>query len=231
MKNFKKMLCVLLAVITVLSSLLIVPTSAKAKPIKTTQITKLTSTKDTIKLTWKTVSGVTGYQIQISPDNTFKKKLSYWAKKSSISTKTIKDFKSDVKVYCRIRAYKKSGDAKRYSKWSSVKSIKTKKKTTVTINGHTYTVCTNNNNHSMICGNIGGWYNSREEFYNAYSEEADYWNDLLDKEIISYEEYVLKVPRGYECWSCGFCGKWTGNMLYDGPDHVSIVKSPPAHLN
>ena len=48
MKNFKKMLCVLLAVVTVLSSLLIVPTSAATKSLKTPQITKLTSTYDSI---------------------------------------------------------------------------------------------------------------------------------------------------------------------------------------
>ena len=68
MKNFKKMLCVLLAVVTVLSSLLIVPTSAATKSLKTPQITKLTSTYDSITFFSTPVKGATGYHIQICPN-------------------------------------------------------------------------------------------------------------------------------------------------------------------
>ena len=60
--------------------------------------------------------------------------------------------------------------------------------------------------------------------------EGYYWSDLEDKGIISWDEYLLKAPVGYECWSCGFCGKWTGNMYYDGPHGSSVVKDPPSHI-
>ena len=59
----------------------------------------------------------------------------------------------------------------------------------------------------------------------------DYWNNLEDKGLISWEECGKKCPVGYECWSCGFCGKWTGDMCYRGPDGVAITKDPPAHIN
>ena len=31
---------------------------------------------------------------------------------------------------------------------------------------------------------------------------------------ITWEEYMKKSPYGYECWSCGYCGKWTGSFKY-----------------
>lgn len=29
---------------------------------------------------------------------------------------------------------------------------------------------------------------------------------------IADDEYFANCPQGYECWSCGYCGKWTGNF-------------------
>ncbi len=67
--------------------------------------------------------------------------------------------------------------------------------------------------HSMPCGNVGKWYSSKDAFMSDYYAEADYWNKKLDNDEISYEEYISKVPRGYELWQCS-CGKWTGNYKY-----------------
>ena len=36
-----------------------------------------------------------------------------------------------------------------------------------------------------------------------------------DKGEISDSEYYSKSPYGYEFWSCGYCGKWTGNFKYN----------------
>ena len=33
-------------------------------------------------------------------------------------------------------------------------------------------------------------------------------------EEITYDEYYKNVPSGYECWSCSYCGKWTGNLKH-----------------
>ena len=65
----------------------------------------------------------------------------------------------------------------------------------------------------MPCGNVGKWYSSKDAFMSDYYAEADYWNNKLDNDEISYEEYISKVPRGYEVWQCN-CGKWTGNYKY-----------------
>ncbi len=67
--------------------------------------------------------------------------------------------------------------------------------------------------HTMPCGNVGKWYSSKDAFMSDYYAEADYWNNKLDNDEISYEEYISKVPRGYEVWQCS-CGKWTGNYKY-----------------
>ena len=67
--------------------------------------------------------------------------------------------------------------------------------------------------HTMPCGNVGKWYSSKDAFMSDYYAEADYWNNKLDNDEISYEEYISKVPRGYEVWQCS-CSKWTGNYKY-----------------
>lgn len=67
--------------------------------------------------------------------------------------------------------------------------------------------------HTMPCGNVSKWYSSKDAFMSDYYAEADYWNNKLDNDEISYEEYISKVPRGHEVWQCS-CGKWTGNYKY-----------------
>ena len=232
MKNIKKLLCVLLAVITVLSSLLIVPTSAKS--LKSTQITSVSILTTGIRIKWTAVKGVSGYQIQTARSKDFKKnKTTFKVAKPNASAKRLRNkdlkaFKPYKRYYVRIRTYKKSGKKTIYSKWSAAKSFKTPN--LIEMEDHTYVVCTTNDNHQCVCGNIGGWYNSRDEFVEATMVENHYWSVLEDTEIISWDEFLEKSPCGYECWSCGFCGKWTGNMYYRGPHGSSIVKDPPPHI-
>ena len=232
MKNIKKLLCVLLAVVTVLASLLIVPTSAKS--LKSTQIESVSILTTGIRIKWTAVKGISGYQIQTARSKDFKKnKTTFKVAKPNASAKRLRNkdlkaFKPYKRYYVRIRTYKKSGKKTAYSKWSAAKSFKTPN--LIEMENHTYVVCTTNDNHQCVCGNIGGWYNSKDDFFDAYMAETTYWCDLCDAEIISWDEYLSKAPCGYECWSCGFCGKWTGNMYYDGPHGSSIVKDPPPHI-
>lgn len=234
MKNIKKLLCVLLAVVTVLSSLLIVPTSAKS--LKSTKITSVSILTTGIRIKWTAVKGVSGYQIQTARSKDFKKnKTTFKVAKPNASAKRLRNkdlkaFKPYKRYYVRIRTYKKSGKKTIYSKWSAAKSFKTPN--LIEMEDHTYVVCTTNDNHQCVCGNIGGWYNSRDEFFDAYMAETTYWCDLCDAEIISWDEVLLKKPTGYECWSCGFCGKWTGNMYYHDENDISktVVKDPPPHI-
>ena len=74
--------------------------------------------------------------------------------------------------------------------------------------------CTNNSDHSIKCGNIGRWFNSRSELVAYYNSEVSKWNKKIDNEEITYDEYYKNVPSGYECWSCSYCGKWTGNLKH-----------------
>ena len=74
--------------------------------------------------------------------------------------------------------------------------------------------CTNNGNHSIKCGNMGKWFSSRNELKNYVSNYIESWNTKLDNGTISWEEYTQNCPSGYKCWSCSYCGKWTGNFTY-----------------
>ena len=76
------------------------------------------------------------------------------------------------------------------------------------------THCTNNGNHSMSCGNMGRWFSSKKEVEEFTNKERDKWGEKYDNGEISWEEYIKKSPSGYECWSCSYCGKWTGNFTY-----------------
>ena len=121
-------------------------------------------------------------------------------KKAKTASKKIADLKSSKKYYVRIRTYK----GKKYSSWS-------KKKCIIVENSH----CTNNNNHSIKCGNMGKWFSSRDEIDKYWVEIDNYYFKQYQTGKITYEEYCKKSPYGYESWSCSYCGKWTGNFKYD----------------
>ena len=162
-------------------------------------------------------SKIMGYQIQYSTDSKFKKnKKSIKIKKAKITSKKISNLKESKKYYFRIRTYKSSNKKTRYSKWSKVKSIKTPKESKSNKdNIQKETHCTNNNNHSIKCGNMGRWFNSKDEV-DAYWDKVDIsYFEQYQNGIITFEEYHKKSPYGYECWSCSYCGKWTGNFKYN----------------
>ena len=83
--------------------------------------------------------------------------------------------------------------------------------TTTTTQNH----CTNNSNHSIKCGNIGMWFGSRREVDTYFSSVCNKWGTKYKNEEITWEEYTKNCPQGYECWSCSYCGKWTGDFTYD----------------
>ena len=61
---------------------------------------------------------------------------------------------------------------------------------------------------------MGKWFSSRNELKNYVSNYIESWNTKLDNGTISWEEYTQNCPSGYKCWSCSYCGKWTGNFTY-----------------
>ena len=154
-----------------------------------------------------------GYQIQYSTNSKFKKNnKKIKIKNAKTVSKKITKLKASKKYYVRIRTYQ----GKKYSKWSKVKSIKIPKELKCNKdNIQKETHCTNNNNHSIKCGNMGRWFNSRDEV-------EKYWEDVDNSHYkqwqegkITVEEYYKISPYGYESWSCSYCGKWTGNFKYN----------------
>ena len=188
------------------------PTTVLAASMPTTTITSVKSQSKAFTVKWKKKSGITGYQIQYSTNSKFKKgNKSIKIKNAKTISKKITKLKVAKKYYVRIRTYK----GKKYSKWSKVKSIKTPKESKCTKdNIQKETHCTNNNNHSIKCGNMGRWFNSRSELVAYYNSEVSKWNKKIDNEEITYDEYYKNAPSGYECWSCSYCGKWTGNLKH-----------------
>ena len=201
----KRILSLLLSVVMLVSAMSLVDFSAfAASKLPATSITSLSAKDNGFKIKWKKKSGITGYQIQYSTNSKFKKgNKSIKIKNAKTVSKKITKLKVAKKYYVRIRTYK----GKKYSKWSKKKNI--------IIKPNKENHCTNNNNHSIKCGNMGKWFNSRDEVDDYWVQiDNNYAKQYLNG-TITFEEYNKKSPYGYECWSCSYCGKWTGNFKYD----------------
>ena len=213
----KKIFSLLLSFVMLISIVSLVDFSAFAASMPTTTITSVKAQSKAFTVKWKKKSGITGYQIQYSTNSKFKKgNKSIKIKNAKTNSKRIKGLKVAKKYYVRVRTYKLVKKKSYYSSWSKKKSVtitpaNTISAATTTSQAH----CTNNSNHSIKCGNIGRWFNSRSEVDNYWVQvDNDYYNQYKNG-IITFEEYYKKSPYGYECWSCSYCGKWTGNFKYN----------------
>lgn len=205
-ENMKKILSITLSLLIVMTSMSFAATAFAASKLPTTSITSLSAKDNGFTVKWKKKTKITGYQIQYSTSSKFSKKSTKTVKikKAKTTSKKITDLKSSKKYYVRVRTYKNSKKKTDYSAWSKKKSITTKQA------NH----CTNNNNHSIKCGNMGRWFNNKKEIELYLKEIDNNYSRKYENGEITYKEYVTKVPYGYECWSCSYCGKWTGNFKY-----------------
>jgi len=201
----KRILSLLLSAVMLVSAMSLVDFSAFAgSKLPATSITSLSAKDNGFKIKWKKKSNITGYQIQYSTNSKFKKEnKSIKIKSAKTGSKKITKLKAAKKYYVRIRTYK----GKKYSKWSKKKNI--------IIKPNKENHCTNNNNHSIKCGNMEKWFSSRDEIDKYWVEIDNYYFKQYQTGKITYEEYCKKSPYGYESWSCSYCGKWTGNFKYD----------------
>ena len=202
MRKLKYILSAIVSIILLVSLMTFCNTTVMAATkIPSTSISSIKVKNEAITIKWKKKSGITGYQIQYSTNSKFKKNnKKIKIKNSKTVSKKITGLNPTQKYYVRIRTYK----GKKYSSWS-------KKKCIIVENSH----CTNNNNHSIKCGNMGRWFNSKDEV-DAYWDKVDIsYFEQYQNGIITFEEYHKKSPYGYECWSCSYCGKWTGNFKYN----------------
>lgn len=100
---------------------------AAPKNNKKVKVASAKAGKKSVKVTWKKVKGIKGYQIQYSTNKKFKKGNKTITVKSAKSTSaTIKKLKSKKKYYVRMRTYKIVNGKKVYSAWSKAKSVKVK---------------------------------------------------------------------------------------------------------
>ena len=199
----KKLFSILSVVIVMILIFCNTTTIFAGVKIRTPSTSGITRSENCIKIKWKKVNGINGYQIQYSTNKEFKKAKKITIKSKTTTSKTIKNIGNSKKYYIRIRSYKKNKGKNIYSNWSKNKVIKP-------IMKH----CTNNNNHSIKCGNIGRCFNSRSDIETYWKNQCNALAEKWDKGEISDSEYYSKSPYGYECWSCSYCGKWTGNFMY-----------------
>ena len=204
----KKIFSLLLSFVMLISIVSLVDFSAfAASKLPATSITSLSAKDNGFTVKWKKKTKITGYQIQYSTSSKFSMKNTKTVKikKAKTASKKITDLKSSKKYYVRIRTYKIVNKKTYYSSWSKKKNVTTKN----------CEHCTNNNNHSMSCGNMGKWFNNKDEV-RAYWDEVDIgYFQQYQNGTITFKEYGEKSPCGYECWSCSYCGKWTGNFKYN----------------
>ncbi|MFR5032172.1 MAG: fibronectin type III domain-containing protein [Eubacterium sp.] len=206
----KKITAIILSIFILLG--IYYPCNILAASMPTTTITSVKAQSKAFTVKWKKKSSITGYQIQYSTNSKFKKgNKSIKIKNAKTVSKKITKLKAAKKYYVRIRTYK----GKKYSKWSKVKSIKTPKDTKSNKdNIQKEEHCTNNNNHSVSCGNIGKWFNTKDEIEEYRNNISNKYCQQYENGEITWEEYMKKSPYGYECWSCSYCGKWTGSFKY-----------------
>lgn len=93
--------------------------------LKGTSLKSVGAGSKRLTVKWKKqAAGVKGYKIQVSTEKNFKKNVKTVAvKKAKTTSKTIKNLKGKKKYYVRICTY----NGKYTSKWSAVKTAKTKK--------------------------------------------------------------------------------------------------------
>ncbi len=101
----------------------------KINPKKTT-VKKVTSPKKKqLKVTYKKVAGVTGYQVTYSTSKKFTKKTTktVTVKGKATTSKVIKGLKAGKTYYVKVRSYKTVGGKKYYSSYTAVKKVKISK--------------------------------------------------------------------------------------------------------
>lgn len=213
----KRFLSLLLSFVMLISIVSLVDFSAfAASKLPATSITSLSAKNNGFTVKWKKKTKITGYQIQYSTSSKFSMKNTKTVKikKAKTASKKITGLKASKKYYVRVRTYKVVKKKISYSSWSKKKCVTIKSAEPITAATTTQKYCTNNNNHGMSCGNMEKWFNNKNEIEQYLKEIDNSYAEKYENGEITYKEYVTKVPYGYECWSCSYCGKWTGNFKY-----------------
>jgi len=109
-----------------------------------------------------------------------------------------------VSASVKTKSSPKKNKKKNKKKTKSKKTKKNKKKNKKKKQKHI---------HYMPKGNMGKWFNSKQELKEYASSVMEEYNRQYEEGEITWDEYVQRCPYGYEAWSCS-CGKWTGNFKH-----------------
>ncbi len=96
------------------------------KPKRIIGLTVKSVSKKKLKVTWKRMTGVSGFEVQYAKNKTFTKGKKIKKYGSLTNAITLKKLKSKNIYYVRVRAYNQSGSKKVYGSWSKVKKCKVK---------------------------------------------------------------------------------------------------------
>lgn len=130
--------------------------------------------------------------------------------KTSDITKTITQQKPNNKAKSRSKSsgngYSKSNKSANSAVKDSTSTESFEQDETTSQQNSIINHCTNNDNHSSKCGNIGMWFDS-------YDACVDYVYGITKKLATEYynETGIPKSPV-VRYWSCDYCGKWTANI-------------------
>ena len=128
--RYRRAAAVLIAVLMAVTVVLPLQTagtyaaSSSASELRPPTITKVTRSKKKVKVKWKQVPGVSGYQVQCSRSPVFLNAFSKKAKSPSKTSRTFKNFGKGGSCYVRIRSYRKVNGKTYWSPWGVVSNAR-----------------------------------------------------------------------------------------------------------
>ena len=150
-----------------------------------------------VTVTFKKAKKAGSCQIQISTDKKFKKNVKSQKVSAKKTTVTFKKLKQGKKYYVRVRVYRTVKKKKYHSAWSSVKSVKVKKKMTKKNDSQNNTDVADTTENT----NTGGKQDTGSGTKDAQNEEGE-WDGTAELEKMEYEvgeEIKVRYSKQPEC--------------------------------
>ena len=150
-----------------------------------------------VTVTFKKAKKAGSCQIQISTDKKFKKNVKSQKVSAKKTTVTFKKLKQGKKYYVRVRVYRTVKKKKYHSAWSSVKSVKVKKKMTKKNDSRNNTDVADTTEDT----NTGGKQDTGSGTKDAQNEKGE-WDGTAELEKMEYEvgeEIKVRYSKQPEC--------------------------------
>lgn len=150
-----------------------------------------------VTVTFKKAKKAGSCQIQISTNKKFKKNVKSQKVSAKKTTVTFKKLKQGKKYYVRVRVYRTVKKKKYHSAWSSVKSVKVKKKMTKKNDSQNNTDVADTTENT----NTGGKQDTGSGTKDAQNEKGE-WDGTAELEKMEYEvgeEIKVRYSKQPEC--------------------------------